>query len=365
MGDKAAGRAFLKRLVIGAAWCADVLLWLSAASVLVSPAHCRYLSILGLAFPFFLLAVIAMQALTLIVTLRNAWVPLLGLVGAFFAIRAYCPVNFPSPAPKGALKILSYNTMSFGTSKTNDEGRNVVVDYIMRQRPDVACLQEAAYNKDIFEKDILSPLRPTLPYADTVHLDCSILMCLSRYPIVGRRLIVDNGSTNGAVDHYVRLPEGDTLHVVNCHLESMHLSTGDRQMYRDIVHNTTEKADSVEKGSRLLITKISTAAVERARQADVIADYIDSLGRDANVLLCGDFNDTPVSYTRHRIHSAGLTDAYAATGNGIGRSFHRDAIYVRIDHIMCSRRWKPYACRVDNTAGASDHYPITAYIKRR
>ena len=58
-----------------------------------------------------------------------------------------------------------------------------------------------------------------------------------------------------------------------------------------------------------------------------------------------------------------LTDAYRATGNGIGRSFHKDAIYVRIDNIFCSDHWKPFAAMVENSVDYSDHYPVSAYLK--
>ena len=78
--------------------------------------------------------------------------------------------------------------------------------------------------------------------------------------------------------------------------------------------------------------------------------------------MCGDFNDTPVSYAHHTIASAGLTDAYAATGRGPGRSFNRAAIFVRIDHILMASRLRPYTCRIDNTFRHSDHYPAVCYF---
>lgn len=126
---------------------------------------------------------------------------------------------------------------------------------------------------------------------------------------------------------------------------------------------TPEESD-VESSSRLLVSKISTASVTRAVQADIVADYL-KLHEKLPVILCGDFNDTPISYTRRRILSQGLTDAYETTGNGFGRTFNRDAICVRIDHMMCSRHFKPYACQVDCSINASDHYPIVASFERQ
>ena len=93
-------------------------------------------------------------------------------------------------------------------------------------------------------------------------------------------------------------------------------------------------------------------------------EFIDSVGRDGKTfIVCGDFNDTPISYAHH-LFCRRMTDAYRATANGIGRTFNRNAMYVRIDHIFCSEEWKPYACTVDRAAEASDHYPISCYLKR-
>ncbi|MCI5757712.1 MAG: AP endonuclease, partial [Bacteroidales bacterium] len=57
-----------------------------------------------------------------------------------------------------------------------------------------------------------------------------------------------------------------------------------------------------------------------------------------------------------------LRDAYAATGRGIGRSFNRDAIYVRIDHMFCSSSLRPYDAHIDRQATASDHYPLVCHF---
>ena len=82
------------------------------------------------------------------------------------------------------------------------------------------------------------------------------------------------------------------------------------------------------------------------------------------MILCGDFNDSPISYA-HRTLDKVLTDCYVATGNGPGISYHHNAIFVRIDNIMCSSHWTPYGCKVDRSARHSDHYPIYCWLKRK
>ena len=92
--------------------------------------------------------------------------------------------------------------------------------------------------------------------------------------------------------------------------------------------------------------------------------FIDSVGQEGKTfIVCGDFNDTPVSYAHHLFCSR-MTDAYRATANGVGRTFNRNAMYVRIDHIFCSEEWKPFACTIDRSIETSDHYPVSCYLKR-
>lgn len=305
-----------------------------------------------------------MQIVMLIFSVHRAWVPLLGLCGCILSIRDYVPINVPSAPPKGAMKVISYNVNCFSANTKDETGTNVICAYVKRQRPDILCMQEAHAWPTIYETDVEPVLRQQLAYSDTMNFASSTLACFSRYPIIGKKRVCDTGSPNGATDFTLLLAPHDTLHVINCHLESMHLSQNDRSQYHEMVVNPENSTPQAS--SRMLVSKISNASVVRSRQTVITAAYVERLLKAGkSVILCGDFNDTPISYTRHRIASTGLTDAYVATANGIGRSFNRDAIYVRIDNMFCSPDWKPYDCQVDASIKESDHYPIISSFKRK
>ena len=355
---------FYKRLIVGAAWCAVAMLWGCAASVYVNPSYCRLLGAVGLGFPFFATVNLFMLLLTLAFTTRRIWIPLLGFAGCFFSLRSYCPINVPCAPPKGALKVISYNVAGFGADNKDSTGTNLICAYVQRQHPDIFCMQEANAWPGVYEADIEPALRRTLPYADTVKFATSALACFSRHPILHKRIICDTGSPNGVAEFIVLLAPRDTLHVINCHFESMHLSQEDRKEYHDMV--AAPESSTPKGSSHRLISKISSASVLRSRQAVITANHVKRLlSEGKSVILCGDFNDTPISYTHHRIENTGLTDAYVSTATGIGRSFNRDAIYVRIDNLFCSPDWKPYDCEIDTSIKESDHYPIKGYFKRR
>jgi len=350
----------VERLVAGAAWASVLLLWACAASVYVPPAWCRYVSLLGLGFPFFLCGTLFMLFLSLLFAPRQAWIPLVGMGLCFGTIRSYIPFNLTSPAPRGSLKLMSYNLMGWGPATNYEDGLNRTALYIARQRPDILCAQEAFVSDTVLEKRIRPALGPTLSQYDSIKLGESLLACFSRFPIVKKKLICRH-DTNGAAAFKLLLGPADTLLVVNCHLESMRLSHEERTGYSDLVHR--RDAAHPDSTSRRLVAKISAAAVERARQADAVAAYVESHVSRMPVVVCGDFNDSPVSYACYKA-GRGLVSAFRATGNGLGRSFNRDAIIVRIDHVFCSSHWKPFDARIDDTVFYSDHFPLTCYLHR-
>ena len=152
----------------------------------------------------------------------------------------------------------------------------------------------------------------------------------------------------------------DTIIVVNNHLESNHLSMLEREGYQELLKGDVSK-EQAKMQSRLLIDKLTDAAVIRAPQADSVAAFIRRYS-DYPIIVCGDFNDNPISYVRRTI-AQGLTDCYVSTAKGMGWSYNQKGFYVRIDNVLCSSHFKPYNCKIDNKIDASDHYPIICWLK--
>ena len=149
----------------------------------------------------------------------------------------------------------------------------------------------------------------------------------------------------------------------------MQLSTNDRTLFQDNVSQLrdNDNDDTFDvRGLSHVARKIARASVPRARQADTVAQFIaDNSHR--NIIVCGDFNDTPVSYTYRTIANAGdLEDAFVETGNGIGRTFNRNAMVVRIDHILYNTpHWEPFSGRIINRPDRSDHNAVAVHLKRK
>lgn len=348
-------------VIATAAWLAVAFLWACALSVYFSPARSALAGLLSLAFPCGLIVVMGMALVTLVFSRRYLWVPMLGLALCWGRVRDYVPVNFSSEPPAGAVKVLTYNVHGFSDHTNTPRLTYFALEDILTSGADIVCLQEVYYLPSDTATWAAVRERASTVYAhhDTVNISSSMLTVFSHYPIVGHEPICHD-STNGAAAFKLLLSPVDTLTVVNCHLASMRLSPDEREQYHTIVTNP-ENTDSTRHSLSRIVRRLVAGNRTRSAQAEAVADYVRR-HRGERLIVCGDFNDTPVSYAHHTIASAGLTDAYAATGRGPGRSFNRDAIFVRIDHILMSSRLRPYACRIDNTFRHSDHYPAVCYF---
>ena len=119
--------------------------------------------------------------------------------------------------------------------------------------------------------------------------------------------------------------------------------------------------DTVKTESMLLVNKLGGSAAKRAPQAEAVHRYVQEHSQYP-IIVCGDFNDNPISYSRRTI-AEGLQDCFVETGRGIGLSYNQKGFWVRIDHILCSKHFTPQNCEIDDKMDASDHYPIISWLK--
>ena len=182
---------------------------------------------------------------------------------------------------------------------------NQISEYIAETKADIACLQESgAWGK--WGNKIDSLLQAVYPYHDYMpHPGKSPdhLTLYSQYPIVSREQIPYDSGQNFSMA-YVLNVEGEHVLVVNNHFESNKLSYGDKDVFGQMVHGKLSN-DSAKTESRMLFGKLAEALKKRAPQADAVAAYIKKyLDKGMSVIVCGDFNDNPISYTRQKVAEA-------------------------------------------------------------
>ena len=356
-------KAFTMNMVAGANIATILLMLLAGYSDRLNPVAYPILSCFGMAFPIFLLVNLLFLFFWLVFKWRKIWIPIVGYLLAYFPIALYMPVNMRQEVPEGAIKVISYNVCSYGGNYKYEDGFDTVYNYLMRQDADIVCLQEDC---DSWRRFVFIRYEKKYPYNDTTlfYNNTEGMNCIgihTRFPIIRKERIPYQSKGNGSVAYFLNTGR-DTLLVINNHLEATHLSDEDRANYKRIIEGGM-KRDTAKQESLLLLEKVGQAAAMRAPEADAVHQYINEHSQYP-VIVCGDFNDNPISYSRRTI-AKGLTDCFMETGRGLGLSYNQKGFYFRIDHILCSQDLQPYNCQIDNKMDASDHYPIICWLKMR
>ena len=338
-----------------------LVLWLCCATTWLHPASFPRLTLFPLMFPIIALANVAFFFFWLIFKAKRVWLPLAGLLVCCPFLWDYCPLNFSKDVPKSdnCLTLLSYNTRGFGGSEARDaEGNNAVANQIYFSDADIICLQESNGGGGTSLTTILKNMEE-MGYHTAHHKGVVIF---SRLPILETDTLSYPTRNNGGL--YAKLLNGqDTILLINNHFESNHLSEVIKDDYRDAIENHARNAyeqhirDTIRRELSPVVNLLSLAAPLRAAQVDTIQRIIEKwLPRP--IIVMGDFNDTPVSYTLRKL-TRELTSAYSQSGTGTGFTFHDRGFPVRIDHILFSGdRWQSHHTYIDKSVKYSDHYPI-------
>jgi endonuclease/exonuclease/phosphatase family metal-dependent hydrolase len=349
------------QMLAGANVATVIVMCLVGFSDRVNPVDHPLLSTVGMTFPLFLLLNMCFLFFWIIFKWRMAWIPILGFLCAYVPISIYMPLNLRQDVPDGAIKLISYNVCSYGGNYKYENGFEVVRDYLMEQQPDIACLQE---DVDSWRRNVFKEYEKCFANNDTLVLSktaasFNALGIHTRFPILKRERIDYQSSANGSVAWWLKV-EDDTLIVINNHFESCHLNSDDRRQYRQILKGEMNR-DSVPAESRMLLIKLAEANAKRATEIDAVRSYVQEHSHYP-IIVCGDFNDSPISYSRHAM-AQDLTDCFVTSGRGIGLSYNQKAFLFRIDHVFCSSQITPYNCRVSAEIDASDHYPVVCWLK--
>jgi endonuclease/exonuclease/phosphatase family metal-dependent hydrolase len=254
--------------------------------------------------------------------------------------------------------------MGFAYRPHTKEKPNPVIQYVIDSKADIVCMQECMMgtkNHFLTKEKIagalsMYPYHYSLPLVDYRNYSIGLAV-YSKYPIVKSWKIRYDSSFNGSTVHEINV-NGKKVMLVNNHLESFKLTMEDRSKYAEFIKNIN--SDTFDGLRETVQRKLGSAYLIRAEQAEIISDEIRKLKGDY-VIVCGDFNDTPISYA-HRTIQGSLVDSFVESGNGLGTTYNQNLFWFRIDHILHSPSMKSYRTTVDKVS-LSDHYPIWCYLE--
>lgn len=337
----------------------------------ISPENANILGYLGLAFPFFLVANILFVLLwSMLLNWKMVLFNILVMIICIKPITTYFPLNFTSEAPpENSIKILSYNVrgLNWKLHKKHTEDKPII-QYIKSVNADIICMQEymaSTSDKHASTANLQEVLgKDQYPYYSVTPLRSTKggyeygLACFSKYPIKSTLKIPIISSDNGSVLYQIDV-NGKTVSVINNHLESNRVTSEDKKLYRNFFKQRKEDTIKINDLTQNIEERLGAAYKKRAPQVDLIAKYIAEQKTDA-MIVCGDFNDSPISYTYKTI-CENLSDAYVETGFGSGITYHENYFWFRIDFILHSKNMKAYNFTIDKVM-YSDHYPIWTYL---
>jgi endonuclease/exonuclease/phosphatase family metal-dependent hydrolase len=246
----------------------------------------------------------------------------------------------------------------------NSQSRKNILSSLQELNPDILCLQEF-YNSDA--KNDFHNIDTILSSFSTkyYHVEYTVtkyktnhwgIATFSKYPIVNKGKIIFNTYTNNICIYSDILINGDTVRVYNLHLQSISFTKDEYKFVVDVTEGDEAKDEIAF--SKSIVKRLRTAFIRRAGQAEKVVASINSCRYP--VILCGDFNDTPASYT-YRLLSEKLKDSFIEKGTGFGKTYAGKFPQFRIDYILHSKEMKCNSFFRSNET-YTDHYPITSYL---
>ena len=329
----------------------------------VDPGRVWFFPVLGLAAPavYVVTVVLALYWIIRWRLVRAGIMVALVVVGLFKVSLFYRPEfrrNYGDERyDRRAFKVMTYNVRGFygenGLSSVGD-----VLQLIGDHNPDIICLQEfnarLAGQSDEFA--LLDEKYESAVFGRTQAPDSlygAPLVILSKYRILRSGVVLPPGTSVWAD----LLIGDDTIRVFNNHLRSTAIKAADNEYItnRDFISDTAREVKI-----RSIVSRLRETSILRAAQVDSIADVIADAR--ARCIVCGDFNDTPMSYV-YRTMAGGLNDAFSKSGSGYSHTFRGFFNTLRIDYVLCSDSFDPVSYEVPQVE-YSDHLPVVVRLQK-
>lgn len=270
---------------------------------------------------------------------------------------------------KGEIKILSYNVRNFDLYNWshNKETRNKIFSLLKKEDADIICLQEFFQGDSGYFETIDSVMASTGAIDHHIKYTLSKrkkdhwgIATFSKYPIIFMGKVPFKYKSNNICVFSDLKIRNDTVRVYNMHLQSISFGASDYKFIEALKENNdTLDVDDIGIASKNILRRIKRAFIKRTTQAEKILAHINSCKYP--VIICGDFNDTPFSYTYH-LFSEKYQDAFMESGFGIGNTYIGSMPSYRIDYIFHSTHFLSSNFEVIQEE-LSDHYPVKCKLE--
>jgi endonuclease/exonuclease/phosphatase family metal-dependent hydrolase len=362
-------RKFAKRFFILLNISVGLLFLLTCCNAFLHPDRWWFISLLAFFFPLFLILLVLFFFFWLFVKARLSLISLVCLIIGWQNIHAFFGFSLAthdfSRKDSSSLRIMTWNVRSwdeFSTKKAGySEHRQAMMDMVDKQQADILCFQEFNEPVDSSKSNIrYIQTRLKFPYFffskdyQTKKYENGVII-FSKYPIEATSQNHYGNNVPTATESLISIDirvKGSMMRVYTTHLQSVLFKTKDFRNV-EIIRNAE---DSMLEASRSLAKKLKSALGLRGYQADTVRKQMDACPYP--MVICGDFNDVPNSYTYFHIRNH-LQDAFIAKCFGIGRSYIYISPTLRIDYILPSKDFKVVQSMKLNASFSDHHAMIT------
>lgn len=327
----------------------------ATVSVYISPEKLWIAALFGMAYPYILVSNLIFIVLWAIIKPKFTLISSVVILAGYNQIGNYLQFSGRETKESG-IKIISYNVKYFTGSNQfpNKENADHILNYLRQNNADIICLQEVRLNKrQIF--DVTNSKLANISHMQLAHTsNAGGQLTLTRYPILNMGEIRFSNSSNMIIFTDM-LINNDTVRVYNCHLQSYRLKPAEINRIDSLNFENDQRGRARIKS---LAGKFKDAIIKRAEQAATLREHLDKCPYP--VIVCGDFNDTPVSFT-YRTVRGDLKDSFTESGKGTANTYNGKLPSFRIDYILYSSKFNGYNFTV-STLDHSDHYPISCNL---
>jgi endonuclease/exonuclease/phosphatase family metal-dependent hydrolase len=359
-------RKFFYRIFLGANILFALALILSYLSVHINPDTFAFPALFGLAYPYLLFINVIFAIAWAVVLKFEALISVVVIATGLTHFSNYIKIKKPSGDKTGTFQVQSYNLRLFnyfeGSKSSISEKK--ILELLKNRQSDIICLQEIYIPGDPDQKE--QAIKTALGGKYYAHFKVIGtgknhyygIATLSKFPIVGKGDIIHEKSSSLSIYSDV-LAGNDTIRIFNNHLQSFRLHRMERRFLNELTETSYDKETLNEIKS--ISASLRKGFIRRASQAKAVKVQIDK--SPYPVIVTGDFNDTPVSYSYRKIRK-GLFDAFVSSGYGAGFTYKGNYPPNRIDYILYDDALE---CRQFDILKVkfSDHYPIVAYFRKK
>lgn len=308
----------------------------------INPADNHFMGYLGIILPGLLILNILSALYWGIRWRRWIWFPIISLAANFGYLSAVFQISGSNSTRYQTIKTATLNAHSFNNEITGYTIKEMA-RFFEDEKIDIICFQEFRANKEFPLDSILTIFSPSFNYV-AIPEGGGSLAIFSKHPIVANAAIPFPGETNNSGMWADININNKKTRVVNVHMQTNNLARSSSKL----------KYRSDNERISLLSSEVVKNFTMRAEQADLVRSIVDK--SDNPILLCGDFNDTPASYTYKHL-KGDLKDGFKSAGNGYEYTFRGGYNLLRIDYIFHSDDLKAVRYYSPGTDW-SDHHMI-------